>query len=38
MSRGRVVVADDDFLVRERIVSLLHCSGFQTAGPASDAE
>jgi len=38
MSRGRVVTADDDVLVRERIASLLQWSGFQIVGPAGDAE
>ncbi|HEX5406409.1 MAG TPA: response regulator transcription factor [Pseudonocardiaceae bacterium] len=35
--RGRVVVADDDVLLREGIASLLQRSGFQVAGQAGDA-
>ena len=37
MSRGRVVVADDDVLVREGVVSLLQRSGFDVVGQAGDA-
>ena len=36
-SRGRVVVADDDLLVREGVVSLLQASGFEVVGQAGDA-
>jgi DNA-binding NarL/FixJ family response regulator len=35
--RGRVVVADDDVLVREGVVSLLQRSGFEVVGQAADA-
>jgi DNA-binding NarL/FixJ family response regulator len=35
-SRGRVVVADDDVLLREGLASLLERSGFQVAGQAGD--
>jgi DNA-binding NarL/FixJ family response regulator len=37
VGRGRVVVADDDVLVREGVVSLLQRSGFEVVGQASDA-
>lgn len=37
-SKGRVVVADDDLLVREGIASLLLRSGFDVVGLAADAE
>jgi DNA-binding NarL/FixJ family response regulator len=37
MGRGRVVVADDDVLVREGVVSLLQRSGFEVVGQAGDA-
>jgi len=37
VSRGRVVVADDDVLVREGVVSLLQRSGFEVVGQAGDA-
>ena len=36
-SRGRVVVADDDVLVREGVISLLERSGFEVVGQAGDA-
>jgi DNA-binding NarL/FixJ family response regulator len=35
--RGRVVVADDDILLREGIASLLQRSGFDVVGQAGDA-
>jgi DNA-binding NarL/FixJ family response regulator len=35
-SRGRVVVADDDVLLREGITSLLQTSGFEVVGQAGD--
>jgi serine/threonine-protein kinase PknK len=35
--RGRVVVADDDVLVREGVTSLLQRSGFEVVGQAGDA-
>jgi serine/threonine-protein kinase PknK len=35
-SRGRVVVADDDVLVREGVTSLLQRSGFEVVGQAGD--
>jgi DNA-binding NarL/FixJ family response regulator len=35
--RGRVVVADDDVLVREGVTSLLQQSGFEVVGQAGDA-
>lgn len=35
--RGRVVVADDDVLVREGVTSLLQQSGFDVVGQAGDA-
>jgi serine/threonine-protein kinase PknK len=35
--RGRVVVADDDVLLREGLASLLERSGFQVVGQAGDA-
>lgn len=37
VGRGRVVVADDDVLVREGVVSLLRRSGFEVVGQAGDA-
>ena len=37
MSATRVVVAEDDVLLREGIVSLLSGAGFEVAGQASDA-
>jgi DNA-binding NarL/FixJ family response regulator len=37
-TKGRVVVADDDVLLREGIAGLLERSGFEIAGQASDAE
>jgi DNA-binding NarL/FixJ family response regulator len=37
VSRGRVVVADDDVLVREGVISLLQRSGFEVVGQAGDA-
>jgi DNA-binding NarL/FixJ family response regulator len=37
VGRGRVVVADDDVLVREGVVSLLQRSGFEVVGQAGDA-
>jgi DNA-binding NarL/FixJ family response regulator len=37
VGRGRVVVADDDVLVREGVVSLLQRSGFEVVGQAADA-
>ncbi len=36
-TRSRVVVADDDVLLREGLASLLERSGFQVVGQASDA-
>src|SRR5262249_38387436 len=36
-ARGRVVVADDDGLLREGIASLLQRSGFDVVGQAGDA-
>jgi DNA-binding NarL/FixJ family response regulator len=36
MSRGRVVVADDDILLREGLASLLERSDFQVVGQAGD--
>jgi DNA-binding NarL/FixJ family response regulator len=36
-SRGRVVVADDDVLLREGIVTVLQRCGFQVLGQAGDA-
>lgn len=38
MSGNRVVVADDDVLVREGIASILRRSGFDVAGEADDAD
>jgi DNA-binding NarL/FixJ family response regulator len=38
MSALRVVVADDDVLLREGLASLLERSGFEVAGQAGDAE
>lgn len=35
--RTRVVVADDDILLREGLASLLERSGFDVAGQAGDA-
>jgi DNA-binding NarL/FixJ family response regulator len=35
--RGRVVLADDDVLLREGLASLLERSGFEVAGQAGDA-
>ena len=32
MSRGRVIVADDDVLLREGLASLLERSGFEVVG------
>ena len=32
MSQGRVVIADDDVLVREGVATLLERSGFETWG------
>src|SRR3954454_3683405 len=37
VGRGRVVVADDDMLVREGVISLLQRSGFEVVGQAGDA-
>ena len=37
VGRGRVVVADDDVLVREGVISLLQRSGFEVVGQAGDA-
>jgi serine/threonine-protein kinase PknK len=37
VGRGRVVVADDDVLVREGVVSLLGRFGFEVVGQAGDA-
>ena len=37
VGRGRVVVADDDVLVREGVVSLLWRHGFEVVGQAGDA-
>jgi serine/threonine-protein kinase PknK len=37
VGRGRVVVADDDVLVREGVVSLLWRHGFEVLGQAGDA-
>jgi serine/threonine-protein kinase PknK len=37
VSRGRVVVADDDVLLREGIVTVLQRSGFAVLGQAGDA-
>jgi DNA-binding NarL/FixJ family response regulator len=36
VGRGRVVVADDDVLVREGVISLLQRSGFEVVGQAGD--
>jgi DNA-binding NarL/FixJ family response regulator len=36
-TRGRVVVADDDVLLREGLASLLERSGFEVVGQAGDA-
>jgi DNA-binding NarL/FixJ family response regulator len=36
--RGRVVVADDDTLLREGLASLLERAGFEVVGQAGDAE
>ena len=37
-SRARVVLADDDILLREGLASLLDRSGFEVAGQAGDAD
>jgi len=37
-TRGRVVVADDDVLLREGIASLLGSAGYQVIGKAGDAQ
>ena len=37
-NRARVVVADDDVLLREGLASLLDRSGFQVVGQAGDAD
>lgn len=37
-TRGRVVVADDDVLLREGIASLLSSAGYQVIGKAGDAQ
>jgi DNA-binding NarL/FixJ family response regulator len=37
-SRGRVVLADDDVLLREGLASLVERSGFQVVGQAGDAK
>jgi DNA-binding NarL/FixJ family response regulator len=37
-TRGRVVIADDDVLLREGVASLLDRAGFDIAGQAGDAE
>jgi serine/threonine-protein kinase PknK len=38
-SRGvRVVIADDDFLVREGVASLLHRNGYEVVGQAGDGD
>jgi DNA-binding NarL/FixJ family response regulator len=34
----RVVIADDDFLVREGVASLLHRNGFEVVGEAGDGD
>jgi DNA-binding NarL/FixJ family response regulator len=34
----RVVIADDDFLVRQGVASLLHRSGFEVVGEAGDGD
>jgi DNA-binding NarL/FixJ family response regulator len=38
MAGGRVVIADDDVLVREGVASLLDRSGFEVVGQAGDAK
>jgi DNA-binding NarL/FixJ family response regulator len=38
MSEPRVIIADDDVLLREGLASLLDRSGFQVAGQAGDAQ
>jgi DNA-binding NarL/FixJ family response regulator len=38
MARGRVVLADDDVLLREGVASLLGGAGFEVVGQAGDAE
>jgi DNA-binding NarL/FixJ family response regulator len=35
---ARVVIADDDFLVREGVSSLLHRNGFEVVGQADDGD
>lgn len=37
MARGRIVLADDDVLLREGVASLLERSGFEVVGQAGDA-
>jgi DNA-binding NarL/FixJ family response regulator len=37
MSRARVIIADDDVLLREGVASLLERSGFEVVGQAGDA-
>ncbi len=37
VSRGRVIVADDDVLLREGLASLLERAGFEVVGQAGDA-
>jgi DNA-binding NarL/FixJ family response regulator len=37
-TRGRVVIADDDVLLREGVASLLDRAGFDIAGQAADAD
>ena len=36
-TRGRVVIADDDILLREGLASLLDRAGFEVVGQAADA-
>ena len=36
-TRGRVVIADDDVLLREGLASLLDRAGFEVVGQAADA-
>ena len=38
MSPGRVVIADDDVLLREGVATLLERSGFEILGRAGDGE
>jgi len=38
MSRGRVIVAEDDVLLREGLASLLERAGFEVVGRAGDSE